>query len=144
MRSLKQEKESTLSFFLIFLVFSLLIQFSFAYLINEELDIINYNLVWATSKVDSIATMYQDIDILNYPPIFPLLLRLINPFMTGFSEGHIPRLIFVALKFWPIVFNELLSISVYVLAKKNKLFWACFCLFNPAFIMNAAICFHYF
>lgn len=142
---LNQEKVSSKACYMLFfsaLVISMGIQFVLAFANHGDADVLTFNYVWATTPIQSIFHIY-DIPSLDYPPLFPVALRLLRPLLLSFPET-LPR--FLLMKCIPIAGTGLLGFILVKFSKRhnadNLLLVAFICFFtllNPAIIFNASI-----
>lgn len=115
--SKKRQPVDGLLMILIFsLVFSGLFQVVLAFSNQGVADVMTFNYVWATTPIDNIFHLYS-IPSLDYPPLVPVLFRLITPVLQYFSASAST---FLLMKLFPIAFNLILGIAVYVIVDKKQ------------------------
>lgn len=141
--SKKRQPVDGLLMILIFsLVFSGLFQVVLAFSNQGVADVMTFNYVWATTPIDNIFHLYS-IPSLDYPPLVPVLFRLITPVLQYFSASAST---FLLMKLFPIAFNLILGIAVYVIVDKkqplsdmDKALAVVVATFSPTLLFNAAI-----
>lgn len=137
------ERREWRSLLVVALLFSLIFQFVIAFANHGEEDVLTFNYVWATDHIQNIFHIY-DISSLDYPPLFPVLLRLFNPLLLAFPQT-LP--VFLIMKFIPITGLALLGVAVARASRKynssNIFYFEALVLFstvfNPVLIFNAAV-----
>ena len=140
--SKKRQPVDGLLMILIFsLVFSGLFQVVLAFSNQGVADVMTFNYVWATTPIDNIFHLYS-IPSLDYPPLVPVLFRLITPVLQYFSASAST---FLLMKLFPIAFNLILGIAVYVIVDKkqplsdmDKALAVVVATFSPTLLFNAA------
>lgn len=126
---------------IVVLIFSMLIQAVISFAFQGTADVMNFNYVWATAPVKNVFHIY-DIQILDYPPLIPMLLRLFQPILL--FAGAKPALLFFTLKFLPLLSNFFLGVFCSYLMRKSQrdesqFLALVFSILNPVFILNAVV-----
>lgn len=110
--------------------------------LNQELDLLRFNLPWAVSGAkDGLFSIYLlEEPAVDYPPVFPTLLSLFGePLIYFYSIGIWP-IVMLLLKFWPILFFVLLAVVIFFFLRKESLILAILggtlWLVNPTAVVN--------
>lgn len=143
MKQIAASKQITVHvYFILIALFALVLRVVIATTYQNDFDLRPYNIPWAIAAAENPLNIYQNIQNLDYPPIFPMLLSLVGTFVKQAQMQQIWQLEMFWIKLIPVLSDILLMCIIYVLTVKHyqmeALFFAAFWAVNPSIIFNCA------